>query len=142
MNWGKSIVVVFIFFVAFIATLVVVCFREDVGLVSKKYYEDDLHYQQQFEAYENANALANKPTVTIITKSLTINYIDFEKIEKGTLTLMRPSNANQDRTFTVKQQADSIQQFELSDLNSGLYKLRLEWTEGTKQYRIDKTIVI
>lgn len=142
MGWGKSIVAVFVFFAAFIAVLVVICFREDVSLVSKKYYEDDLHYQEQFEAYENANALVKKPTVTIITKSLTISYSDFNKIEKGTLTLMRPSNANQDRIFTVKRQADSVQQFELSDLTSGLYKLRLEWTEGTKQYRIDKTIVI
>jgi hypothetical protein len=142
MNWGKSIVVVFIFFTAFITGLVVVCFREDVSLVSKKYYEDDLHYQAQFDAYENANALVKKPTVTLITKSLTICYQDFKNIEKGTLILMRPSNANQDRMFTVKQQADSIQQFELSDLSSGLYKLRLEWTEGNKQYRMDKTIVI
>lgn len=142
MNWGKSIVAVFIFFVAFITVLVVVCFREDVGLVSKKYYEDDLHYQEQFDAYENANALVKKPTITIITRSLTISYPDFNKIEKGTLTLMRPSNANQDRIFAVKQQVDSLQQFGVSDLTSGLYKLRLEWTEGTKQYRIDKTIVI
>jgi hypothetical protein len=142
MNWGKSIVVVFIFFAAFIAGLVVVCFREDVSLVSKKYYEDDLHYQAQFDAYENANGLTNKPTVTLITKSLTISYSDFKNIEKGTLTLMRPSNANQDRTFTLKQQVDTVQQFELSDLSSGLYKLRLEWTEGNKQYLMDKTIVI
>lgn len=142
MNWGKSIVAVFIFFAAFIAVLVVVCFREDVSLVSNKYYEDDLHYQEQVEAYENVNALENRPTVSIIAKSLTINYSDFGKIEKGTLTLMRPSNANQDRIFTIKRQEDSVQQFELSDLNSGLYKLRLEWTEGTKHYRIDKTIVI
>lgn len=142
MNWGKSIIAVFIFFAAFITVLVVVCFREDVSLVSKKYYEDDLHYQEQFEAYENANALANKPTVSIITKSLTLNYADFEKIANGTLTLMRPSNASEDRIFIIKQQVDSVQQFELSDLNSGLYKLRLEWTEGAKQYRIDKTIVI
>lgn len=142
MNWGKSIVAVFIFFAAFITVLVVVCFREDVSLVSKKYYEDDLHYQEQFEAYENANALANKPTVSITAKSLMINYADFKKVEKGTLTLMRPSNVNQDRMFPVKQQADSVQQFELSDLTSGLYKLRLEWTEGTKQFRIDKIIVI
>ncbi len=142
MNWGKSIVLVFISFAAFITVLVVICFREDVSLVSRKYYEDDLHYQEQFEAYENANALASQPTVSVLTKSLTISYADFKKIEKGTLTLMRPSNANQDKIFIIKQQADSVQQFELSDLNSGLYKLRLEWTEGTKQYRIDKTIFI
>lgn len=142
MNWGKSIIIVFISFAAFITALVVICFREDVSLVSKKYYEDDLHYQQRFEAMENANALMNKPTINIVSKSLTISYADFKNIESGTLTLMRPSNISQDKVFQLKPVQDSVQQFELVQVNSGLYKLKLEWKEGTKQYRIDKTIVI
>jgi hypothetical protein len=42
MSWGKWIVVSFLLFAGFIATLVTICMKEDVGLVSSSYYDEEL----------------------------------------------------------------------------------------------------
>ena len=60
MNWGKSIVLAFILFAVFIGVLVFVCVREDVSLVSKNYYKDDLEYQSQIDRVRNTDELAKK----------------------------------------------------------------------------------
>ena len=45
MNWGKSIVLAFVLFAVFIGVLVAVCVREDISLVSRNYYNEELDYQ-------------------------------------------------------------------------------------------------
>jgi hypothetical protein len=40
MNWGKWIIVSFVLFAGFIGTLVTVCVRQDISLVSKDYYKE------------------------------------------------------------------------------------------------------
>lgn len=142
MNWGKWIAVSFVFFAVFIGVLVTVCMREDVSLVSKKYYEEDLKFQEQFDQTSNANALAIKPEVQIMDQTLTLSYRNFSNVQEGTITLMRPSNAALDHILPVAQQQDTIQQFVLDDLMKGLYKVRFQWKEGEKEFRMDKTIVI
>lgn len=142
MNWGKWIAVSFVFFAVFIGVLVTICMREDVSLVSKKYYEEDLKYQDQFNQTSNANALMVKPEVHIEDQTLTLSYRNFDKVQEGTITLMRPSDATLDHVLKVSQQQDSIQQFVLDDLIKGLYKVRIQWKEGEKEFRMDKTIVI
>ena len=57
MNWGKSIILAFVLFAGFIATLVVVCVREDISLVSKDYYKEELLYQDQIQRLNNASQL-------------------------------------------------------------------------------------
>lgn len=142
MNWGKWIAVSFVFFAVFIGVLVTVCMREDVSLVSKKYYEEDLKYQEQFNQTSNANALAVRPEVQIKDQTLYLSYRNLSSVQEGTITLMRPSDAALDHVLQVTQQQDTIQQFVLGDLIKGLYKVRIQWKEGEKEFRMDKTIVI
>lgn len=142
MNWGKWIAVAFVSFAVFIGVLVTVCMREDVSLVSKKYYEEDLKFQQQYDQSTNAQALLVRPSVQIEDQTLTLSYRNFKRIEEGMVTLMRPADAILDHSFKVSPQQDTVQYFTLTDLTKGLYKVRVQWKEGEKEYRIDKTIVI
>ncbi len=142
MSWGKGIVVAFIFFTAFIGVLVVVCLRQDVSLVSSTYYEDDLNFQQQYNQTANANAIRRKPTIVAANTSLLLSYHNFYMLENGTLTIMRPSNNLLDHTFHVASQADTSKEFSIPNLSKGLYKVRFQWKEGGKEFRIDRTVVI
>jgi len=63
MNIGKWIVVAFVLFAAFIGTLVVVCVRQDVSLVSRDYYRQELAYQNQIQRLNNTAALLEKPVI-------------------------------------------------------------------------------
>lgn len=142
MNWGKWIVVAFLSFAAFIAVLVVVCFKEDVSLVSSRYYEDDLRYQQQYDQETLAAALQIKPDISINKSGVVVVYPNFGNIEYGTLTIMRPANATLDHKFELLQQRDSIQQFAVTNFVSGLYKVSMQWKENGKAYRLDKSLVL
>lgn len=142
MNWGKSIAVAFILFAAFISVLVVVCMREDVSLVSTKYYEEDLHFQQQYDQVSNSKNLSSQPEFALTNEAIFLNYRDFARIEQGKLTVMRPSDETLDYVFELKPGVDTLQQFYLKNVKNGLYKVRLEWKEAGVAYRIDKTLVL
>ncbi|HZY81693.1 MAG TPA: FixH family protein [Cyclobacteriaceae bacterium] len=138
MNWGKSIIVVFVLFAGFIATLVTVCVRQDVSLVSKEYYKDELKYGEQIERIENAEALPTKPGITIAGGFLVINYDNFREITSGELKLFRPSNEKFDRQFDLS--ATSTQSFDLTGLPAGMYRVRMKWAIEGKEYFIDEIL--
>ena len=53
----KWVVAAFVFFGLFIGSLVVICVREDVNLVSKDYYQEELNHQDKIIRQQNAEQL-------------------------------------------------------------------------------------
>src|SRR5690348_1029878 len=126
MNWGKSIIVAFVLFAAFIATLVTVCIRQDVSLVSKDYYQDELAFQDQIERQQNTDQLKNKPEISIQNDEVQIAFDQFADIRNGELFLFCPANATQDQKIKVESTQQSIQTLPVT-LLPGMYKARFTW---------------
>jgi hypothetical protein len=142
MNWGKWIIVSFVLFAMFIATLVTVCVRQDVLLVSKDYYQDELVYQEQIERIQNTNALQDKPEIVVVNNQLQVSYIRFANVDRALLKLFRPSDASLDLQFELKPVLEGKQEFSLSSLPRGFYRARMTWEEAGKEYYLEKAIVI
>jgi hypothetical protein len=142
MNWGKWIVVSFILFAGFIATLVTVCMRQDVSLVSKDYYKDELAYQEQIARINNTNQLTEKPVIEKSNDLLEIGYQEFVRIEKGTLKLFRPSDPTMDKVFVLKPSEKLKQSFPIGGLDKGMYRARLQWVMNGKEYFMETIINI
>jgi hypothetical protein len=143
MNWGKWIVVSFVLFAAFIATLVTVCVRQDISLVSKDYYEEELVYQDQIGRIENASLLAKRPSIKIINKNtLEISFDQFNKIRKGELQLFRPSDASMDKKFFFEASDTPTQQFSTDTMHKGMYRARMMWKMGEREYFVEEVIFI
>ncbi|MBS1544621.1 MAG: FixH family protein [Bacteroidetes bacterium] len=142
MNWGKWIVVSFILFALFIGTLTAVCMREDVSLVSRNYYQEELLFQQQIARMNNAAQLPERPSVRISDGQLEVAYSDFSNLEKGSLTLFRPSDEKLDRRFDLRTVSDPIQRFDVSQLPAGLYKVKLLWSSRGKEYYTENNIYL
>lgn len=141
MNWGKWIVVSFVLFAVFIATLVTVCVREDISLVTRDYYKDELVYQSQLDRMNNAARLDHKPVISVMTnKLLKIEFNVSEKVEKGELQLFCPSNARFDRHFEIASNADNEQFFPIDNLQKGMYRAKLSWTMSGKEYYVEEII--
>jgi hypothetical protein len=51
----KWIVAAFVFFALFIGTLVFISMRQDIGLVSKNYYQDELKHSEKMARQVNAS---------------------------------------------------------------------------------------
>ena len=143
MNWGKWIIVSFILFAAFIGTLVAVCVRQDVSLVSKDYYKEELQYEKQLERLNNVAKLESKPVITVLeTGSIQIAFDGFSNMEKGELKLFRPSDEGRDKTFALTNASGSTQEFSTKDLNPGMYRAKLQWTTNGKEFYLEQVIFI
>jgi len=140
MNIGKWIIVTFILFALFIGTLVTFCVREDISLVSKDYYKEELTYQTQLERLNNTERLQQKPVVKLTGKELKITWSEETTIERGELKLFRPSNPHMDKQFNL--QHSSEQTFNTASLKKGHYKVKLLWAMGGKEYYLEQEIYI
>jgi len=143
MNWGKWIIVSFILFAAFIGTLVAVCVRQDVSLVSKDYYKEELQYEKQLERLQNTANLESKPVITVLENgSIQIAFDGFSDMEQGELKLFRPSDAGRDKIFSLMNSTGSTQEFSTKDLNPGMYRAKLLWTTNGKEFYLEQVIFI
>jgi hypothetical protein len=140
MNWGKSIVVAFLLFALFIGVLVTVCLREDVSLVSPDYYTDELAFQSQIDRLNNTQQLAEKPAVSLSENFVEVNYKYLPLLERGELTLFRPSDMRFDKKFVFQVTSDSVQRFDIGTLPLGMYKARILWTMNGKEYYMENII--
>ncbi|MFZ6010811.1 MAG: FixH family protein [Bacteroidota bacterium] len=140
MNFGKWIIVAFILFALFMGTLVTVCVQQDISLVSKDYYKEELVYQEQIRRISNAQNLKIKPKVGK-TNELRLEVSFADKIDKGELKLFCPSNQRMDRIFVFNSSAQS-QSFKIDDLQSGMYRAKIFWSMDGKEYYYEEVIYI
>lgn len=140
MNWGKSIIVAFILFAAFIGTLVTVCVRQDVNLVTQDYYKEELDYQRQIDRIAHTAMLSDKPSIKVEGGLLTIIYPDFARVQKGALQLFRPSDARMDKRFELQRTTAHSQFFSTEGMNKGMYRARLRWTMEGKEFFLEQVI--
>jgi len=140
MNFGKWIFVAFVLFAGFIATLVTVCMREDISLVSKEYYADELAYQDQITRINNTSALELKPEIIVSGDLLMVSFDSLEFIDKGNLKLFCPSDASMDRSFELNAVKGPSFTYSLSGLKSGMYRVKLLWGMDSKDYYLEEII--
>lgn len=141
MSWGKWIIVAFILFAAFIATLVTVCIRQDISLVSKDYYKEELAYQDQIIRMSNTSQLGQKPKIGIYNNFLQIDFNPSHRIEKGELKLFRRSDPKMDKLFPLKS-FTYVQIFPINGLQKGMYRAKLQWTMNGKEFYLEEVIYI
>jgi hypothetical protein len=142
MNWGKWIIVSFILFAVFIATLVAVCMRQDVSLVSKDYYKDELAYQDQIVRVNNAAQLTDRPVIKKNGKFLEVDFKKLNKIENGTLKLFRPSDPKMDKVIILQPSQGTTQSVPVDELKKGMYRARMQWVMNDKEYFIEEIIIL
>jgi hypothetical protein len=141
MSIGKWIVVAFVLFAGFIGTLVTVCVKQDVNLVSKDYYKEELAYQDQVVRINNTKSLERKPTVHVIDGSvIEVRFNGDDTITKGTMKLFCPSNPDMDRDFDLVPLAENSRKVEISSLKKGMYRAKIYWTSDSKEFYHEEVI--
>jgi hypothetical protein len=140
MNWGKSITMAFVFFAIFIGALVTICVRQEISLVSKNYYEEELDYQKHIERLNNTAQLSEKPEITVSHGTVQIVYKTDQVLDKGVFKLFRPSNLRFDKQFELQSFSEPIHQFNVKYFPKGMYRARMEWTSEGKEYFLEQVI--
>jgi len=138
----KWVVTAFIFFALFIGTLVVISIRQDIGLVSKNYYQDELKHGEKMIRQTNASQLTEQPRLTFENNSVKVAYPLLSTIESGELRVQRPSDERLDQQFEITTGDQDSQSFELKVWEKGLYRVSLTWKMEGKEYYVEKLMVL
>lgn len=143
--WPYAIIAAIVLFMAYIAMFVYKAMKQDVGLVSKDYYEQEIKYQDQIERVRRTQALGdvmldyNAENKSILLQ-MPATYRD--KSLSGKVTLFRPSDDRMDREYPLQLGRDQSQLLDTEDLESGLWKVRVSFSDGQDSYYTEKSIQI
>ncbi len=140
-NWGTKIWLVYLGFVLFMTSLVVLCFQQDVNLVTPNYYAEELKFQQVIDGQQNNNALSASLTVEDGTDFITVLFpAELGRIDSGTVTFYKPDNLKLD--FSVSIKGGLFYQFKKADFGYGLYHVKVSWfTKGLRYFDEQKLFV-
>lgn len=144
--WPISIVGFFVLAIAGALTFVVFCNLHPTDLVTADYYEQEIRYQQEMEQVQRTLQLANKPGVTLIAGTREIEvFVPGSHLDPdlaGTVHLYRPSNAGLDRYLKLNTNARDRQTIDTQNLAPGLWRVKVAWKAGGKDYLLDEKIVV
>ncbi|WP_430927684.1 FixH family protein [Polaribacter marinivivus] len=144
-NWGTGIVVTIIAFIAFIMYFVITMSTDNTyshDLVTDKYYQAELNYQQEIDAEKNANRLTEKVTIEKNSKGLKINFPEnfIPKNIKGKVFLYRPSNKQLDFEIPISISKTYLLVPE-QRLVDGRWNMKIFWKYKNTNYLIKKKLV-
>lgn len=136
MNWGHKITLVFIAFAALIGTMVYKCMNKNFELVSADYYDDELHYQDKIDGFNNAEKLS--PLIITQTASqlqITLPNNKQWKQPSGQLWFYCANNATSDRKMPLQLNGSNVMTLSKTKLVRTGYTLKITWQDsGTKYY--------
>jgi len=144
-NWGTGIVVTIIAFIAFIMYFVITMSTDNTyshDLVTDKYYQAELNYQQEIDAEKNAKSLKEKVTIEKNSKGLKINFPEnfIPKNIKGKVFLYRPSNKQLDFEIPISISKTYLLVPE-QRLVDGRWNMKIFWKHKNTNYLIKKELV-
>jgi len=141
-NWGWGIFTFYVFFMLATLTWVFITLGVDEDLVTHDYYEQSLVYQKHINASENALNADHPVTWKVINAGSQL-YVSYPKnLVDGTITLYRPSDAAQDRRITIEPDSSGRQVIGLQNLETGYWKIKVNWKEGDKSYYSESSLVL
>lgn len=137
MNWGKGIFIALGTFVVFIGVLATTLMRQNVDLVSEKYYVDEIAYQQEIDAIKSAQVL-DSLIISQRDNQLVFQFDQNLNADSIALHLWRPNNDKLDQNYSISGTTTYL--VPVTELEKGQYDVRcVYWKEG-KNY-LQKTSV-
>lgn len=144
-NWGKGIVIAIVFFVGFIMYFVITMTTSqeyDHDLVTERYYEKELSYQQKIDARQNMENLNGDTVLDITADGIIIKFPEelARKDIRGKVFLYRPSDKQMDFEYPFS----NIQDYLLvpdKRLSGGRWNISIEFVyQGENYFYTDQII--
>jgi len=132
MNWGKGIAIALTAFISFIVVLVVILISQSVDLETEDYYKKDIAYQTEIASIENANALSNKPIITMTNTHIIVQLSSGKKLDNVILSLNRPNDEKMDKRYEIK--GTNTFTLDKKELTTGVYKMELSYDINGTSY--------
>ncbi|MVM31757.1 nitrogen fixation protein FixH [Spirosoma sp. HMF4905] len=146
MNWGKSIILVFVLFGSFIGTMVYRMTRERIDLVSENYYQNEIEYQQHIDRVSNAQSIQAgfnfSKIMTYLADQQQVVFVLPNRLQKGEITFYRPGDSRQDFRVNVPAKHPTRQVIPTKSLAKGNWRVQFTWSDGQREYYKEEQIFL
>lgn len=131
-------------FVLAIAIMVVISLSSPTELVTDRYYERGVAYQEQITTLQRTGAREEKLTVALEKEGITIVFPRRDEIVplSGTILLYRPSDKSRDRSVPVLPDSTGSQRIPSAGLERGLWTVKVSWKEKGMEYYGEKQVML
>ncbi|MFC5407817.1 FixH family protein [Larkinella bovis] len=141
MNWGKSIIAVFIVFAGFIGSLVFLMSRQQVDLVRDDYYQTEVAYQQHIDRISRTARLGQPVEFTYQPDRQQIHFLLPDGFQRGEIKFYRPSDRQLD-SFVRIESGPGRQWLSTANLAKGNWRIQFTWSDGRQDYFVEKPLAI
>lgn len=136
-----------IFYTIFAGTMIFFVFKTtqyDHSLVREDYYKGDLEYQQHYNKLQNTSLLDEEVVIyhKAVQKQLVVDFPMELTDVNGSATFFRPSNSGQDVEIKLTTDENLQQIISTENLQSGRWKVQLDWVANGKSYFKEVSVVL
>lgn len=110
-------------------------------LVSENYYEQEIKYQDQIDVLKRSSEL-DKSISLSFSGNAVILKTDYSKKLEGEIHFYRTSNAAKDFVIPFNADGPGEQNIPASNLEKGLWRVKLNLNDGKEKYFVEKSIFI
>lgn len=143
--WPYGIIGTFVVFIASLAIFVSFAVANDVELVAKDYYQQEIEYGAQMERLRRTQALAESPQIELSPNGQTV-LVGLPAAHrtseiKGSVQFYFPADVNGDHSAPLQLSVDGTQEFEINHLPTGRCRVKLRWTFEAEEYYHEETLL-
>jgi nitrogen fixation protein FixH len=130
-RWGGGVFAAFGVFIAVILVMVYIAMSQRVDLVTDRYYDQALRYQERIEAQRRAGG-SNDLGVLVLPGEILLQFPATGRPAdtRGTIVLYRPADMSRDITLNIAADSAGTQRISTSLVDRGLWRVKAEWTSG------------
>lgn len=143
-NWGTGITLFYVIFMFAMIYMVYQSTQVERNLVVENYYEKDLQYQLHLDKLKNSSTLKNDLGIFQNKEEKYLRFAFPKELAeiKGDILFYRPSDNSKD--FDTKIKIDSAHELRISTatLQSGIWKVKVNWEGNEIPYYKEATIQI
>jgi len=134
-TWGTGLFITIIIFVSFFISFILFSLTQDINLVSKDYFPEEIAYGTKLAKIRNADALKEKITIEQKENQLIIFYPKtFENQElSGIVKFYFVTNSKFDIDIEIKI-AENKQIINLHKYKKGRYYIQIDWRVNETEY--------
>ena len=141
-NWGHGLTIFFTLFITSLGVVLYKSFSINRDLVKDDYYVDDLELKKLVEKKRNANELQDLKISYDATSKLFIISFPSNMEAKGNIQLYRPSDKSKDITLPIVLTEASECIVPATNLDKGLWRIKLDWSDGSREYFFEEAFTL
>jgi hypothetical protein len=143
-RWPLGIVLVIAVFLVVMLGVTGYLMTQDVNLVTEKYYEKELAYQERIKAIERTHALGKDAGIISAAGAVIVQYPRsmMSTTGEGHVLLYRPSDRSSDRTMQIAADTAAQQVIPFTSLTSGLWRIQVQWTMGGEEFYLEQPFMV